>query len=109
MFATAVIALQPSFLSIYLLLAYAYFIEYVDRLNSEEWTLFACVSLGAGHALSFLVTRWNTTAHAFGTCRRVGSIQDVDCTYIAPVEHGRKGEIVWLRKKDVGDVPLLLS
>ena len=106
-FTTTVVALRHSFLSIYPLLAYAYFIEYVDRLKSEEWTLLACVSLGAGRALSFLVTRWNTTARAFRTCRRVGSIQDVDCTYIAPVEHGGKGEIVWLRKKDGGDVPLL--
>ena len=101
------VALHPFFFSIYPLLAYAYFIKYVDRLKSEEWTLLACVSLGAGRALSFLVTRWNTMAHAFGTCRRVGSIQDVDCTYIAPVEHGGKGESVWLCNKDVGDVPLL--
>ena len=108
-FATTVVALRPSFLSIYPLLAYAYFIEYVDRLKSEEWTLLACVSLGAGRALSFLVTRWNTAARAFRTCRSVGWIQDVDCIYIAPVEHGGKGEIVWLCNKDVGDVPLLLS
>ena len=101
------VALHPSLLPIYPLLDYAYLIKHVDRLKSEEWTLLACVSLGAGHALSFLVTRWNTTAHAFRTCRRVGSIQDVDCTYIAPVEHGGKGEIVWLRKKDGGNVPLL--
>ena len=107
MFATAVVALHLSFLSLHLLLAHAYFVNYFDRLKSEEWTFLACVSLGAGHALSFLATRWNTSTRAFRTCRSVGSIQDVDFTYIAPVEHGGKGEIVWLRKKDDGDVPLL--
>ena len=71
-FTTTVVALRPSFLSIYPLLAYAYFIEYVDQLKSEEWTLLACVSLGAGRALSFLVTRWNTTVRAFRTRRSVG-------------------------------------
>ena len=65
MFATTVVALHPFFFSIYPLLAYAYFIKYVDQLKSEEWTLLACVSLGAGRALSFLVTRWNTAARAF--------------------------------------------
>ena len=74
-FATTVVALHPFFFSIYPLLAYAYFIKYVDRLKSEEWTLLACVSLGAGRALSFLVTRWNTAARAFRTCRSVGSIK----------------------------------
>ena len=43
-----------------------------------------------GHALSELAGVW-----------------DVDCIYITPVEHGGKGEIVWLRKKDVGDASLL--
>ena len=71
-FATTVVALHPSFLFIYLLLAYAYFIKYIYRLKSEEWTLLACVSLGAGRALSFLVTRWNTTVRAFRTRRSVG-------------------------------------
>ena len=50
-----------------------------------------------------------TAARAFRTSRSVGSIEDVDCIYIAPVEHGGKGESVWLRNKDVCDVPLLLS
>ena len=79
----------------------------IDWRAKKERTLLACVSLRAGHALSFLVTRWNTTACAFRTRRSVGCIQDVDCIYIAPTEHGGKGEIVWLRKKDVGDVLLL--
>ena len=99
-FATTVVALHPSFLSLYpILLAYAYFVKYVDRLKSEEWTCLACVSLGVGHALSFLATRWNTATRAFRTCRSVGPIQHVDCTYIALVQHEENREIVWLRKE----------
>jgi hypothetical protein len=52
------------FLLLYPLLAYAYYIKYDDWIKSEEWTFLACVSLGAGHALSFLVTRWSTAAKA---------------------------------------------
>ena len=52
------------FVSLYPLLAYAYHVKYDDWLQSEEWTFLACVSLGAGHALSFLVTRWSTVARA---------------------------------------------
>ena len=43
-----------------------------------------------GHALSELAGVW-----------------DGDCIYIVPVEHGGKGEIVWLCNRDVSDVPLL--
>ena len=72
-------------------------------------TFLACVLLGAGHALSFLATRRSTAARAFRTSRSVGSIQDTGCFRIAIVEQRGKCEIVLLRKKDVGDVPLLLS
>ena len=68
-------------------------------------TFFACVSLGTGHALNFLATRW-VLRHALS---ELAGVWDVDCIYIAPVEHGGKGEFVWLCNKDVGDVPLLLS
>ena len=71
-------------------------------MKSEDWTFLACVSLRAGHTLSFLATRWGTTARDFITCRSVGSTQDVDCIRIAPVWLRRNGEIVLLRKKDVG-------
>ena len=54
-------------LPLYPLLAYAYYIKYDDWLQSEEWTFLACVALGAGHALSFLVTRWSQGAKAFLT------------------------------------------
>jgi hypothetical protein len=59
------------FLSLYPLLAYAYYVRYDDWLQSEEWTFLACVSLGAGHALSFLATRWSTGAKAWITTRKV--------------------------------------
>lgn len=59
------------FLSLYPLLAYAYFVKYDDWLVSEEWTFLACVSLGAGHALSFLVTKWNAGARAWITTKKV--------------------------------------
>ena len=59
------------FLSLYPLLAYAYFFKYNQWLVSEEWTFLACVMLGAGHALSFLSTRWNTGARAWITTREV--------------------------------------
>jgi hypothetical protein len=52
------------FLSLYPLLAYAYYIRYDDWLKSEEWTFLACTTLGATHALSFLVTRWSLSMKA---------------------------------------------
>ena len=90
-FATVVVALRPSFLSLYPLLA----------------TFLACVSLGTGHALNFLATRWSTAACAFIICGGMRLIRDADCTRIANVEHRGNGEIVSLLKKDVGDAPLL--
>ena len=62
------------FLSLYPVLAYAYFVKYDDWLQSEEWTFLACVSLGLGHALSFLFTRWNTGAKAWITTRKVSAV-----------------------------------
>lgn len=59
------------FLSLYPLLAYAYYVKYDDWLKSEEWTFLACTSLGALHALSFLVTRWSLGMKAFLTFRNV--------------------------------------
>ncbi|KAG1793294.1 uncharacterized protein HD556DRAFT_1479397 [Suillus plorans] len=76
------------FLSLYPLLAYAYYIKYDDWLKSEEWTFLACVSLGAGHALSFLVTRWR--------CRLIR---------LVPYVHRGQGEIVPLLK-DVPSEPM---
>jgi cation-transporting ATPase 13A1 len=59
------------FLSLYPLLAYAYYVKYDEWLVSEEWTFLACVVLGAGHALSFLVTKWNAGARAWITTKKV--------------------------------------
>jgi hypothetical protein len=59
------------FLPFYPLLAYAYYVRYDEWLKSEEWTFLACVLLGAGHALSFLVTRWSAKARAWITTHKV--------------------------------------
>ena len=40
--ATMVVALYPSFLSLYSLLAYAYLFKYFNRLKSEDWNLPVC-------------------------------------------------------------------
>ena len=58
-------------LCFYPLLAYAYYVKYDEWLKSEEWTFLACVTLGAGHGLSFLVTRWSAGARAWITTRKV--------------------------------------
>jgi hypothetical protein len=60
------------FLSLYPLLAYAYYVKYDQWLVSEEWTFLACVSLGATHALSFLITKWSAGARAWITTMKVG-------------------------------------
>jgi cation-transporting ATPase 13A1 len=60
------------FLAFYPVLAYAYFVRYDEWLVSEEWTFLACMLLGAGHALSFLVTKWSTAARAWVTSKKVG-------------------------------------
>ncbi|KAN0084090.1 hypothetical protein V8E55_007594 [Tylopilus felleus] len=87
------------FLSLYPLLAYAYYVRYDDWIKSEEWTFLACVSLGAGHALSFLVTRWSASAKAWITTRTTSSIQDADCIRLVPHQHRGQGEIVPLLKR----------
>lgn len=91
------------FALLYPLLAYAYFVRYDDWLRSEEWTFLACVSVGAGHALSFLATRWSTAARAAITCRPASRLRDADCIRVVPVQFRGRGEIVSLRKKDVSN------
>ncbi|KAF8816406.1 endoplasmic reticulum Ca-transporting P-type ATPase [Phlegmacium glaucopus] len=91
------------FLSFYPLLAYAYYVKYDQWLVSEEWTFLACVSLGAGHALSFLVTKWNAGARAWITTRKAYSIEEADCIRIVPQQHRGQGDIVKLDKIDVAD------
>ena len=62
------------FLSLYPVWAYAYYFRYDDWIKSEEWTFLGCVCLGAGHALSFLVTRWSNGARARITTRNVSVV-----------------------------------
>ncbi|KAH7929975.1 hypothetical protein BV22DRAFT_1191634 [Leucogyrophana mollusca] len=87
------------FLSLYPLLAYAYYVRYDDWLKSEEWTFLACVSLGAGHGLSYLVTRWSAGAKAWITTRKARSIEEADCIRLVPHLHRGQGEIVPLIKR----------
>ncbi|KAH8112229.1 hypothetical protein DFH11DRAFT_1728740 [Phellopilus nigrolimitatus] len=61
------------------------------------------MSTSAGHALSFLATRWSTAALAFITCRPASDLRAADAVHIVPAEHRGKGEIVHLRKKDPVD------
>lgn len=92
------------FLSLYPLLAYAYYVKYDDWLQSEEWTFLACVFLGAGHALSFLVTKWSTAARTWITTLNASTPQAADCIRIVPAPHRGKGDIVHLIKKNPSDV-----
>ncbi|KAF8528348.1 endoplasmic reticulum Ca-transporting P-type ATPase [Hysterangium stoloniferum] len=92
------------FLSLYPLWAYAYYFRYDDWIKSEEWTFLGCVCLGAGHALSFLVTRWGTGAKAWVETRTARSLEHANCIRIVPAKHRGKGEIVPLLKKDPADV-----
>ncbi|KAJ3573618.1 hypothetical protein NP233_g2332 [Leucocoprinus birnbaumii] len=91
------------FLSLYPVLAYAYFIKYNDWLGSEEWTFLACTTLGVCHALSFLSTRWNTGARAWITTRKARSIEEADCIRIIPKQHRGQGDIVPLERKNASD------
>ncbi|EIN05518.1 endoplasmic reticulum Ca-transporting P-type ATPase [Punctularia strigosozonata HHB-11173 SS5] len=96
------------FLALYPLWAYAYFIKYDTWIQSEEWTFVGCVLLGAGHALSFLVTRWNAGAKAWVTTKAAKSLEQADCIRIIPNLHRGEGEIVSLVKKVPSD-PLSYS
>ncbi|KAH6904318.1 cation-transporting ATPase [Coprinopsis sp. MPI-PUGE-AT-0042] len=70
------------FLSLYPLLAYAYFVKYDQWLVSEEWTFLACVSLGAG------ARAWITTKK-----------RDADCYSSRSKLHRGQGDIVPVVKK----------
>ena len=92
---------------LYPLLAYAYFIKYVNCLKSEEWTFLACVSLGRPCSqLSY-----NSMEHCstrFQNLRECG----VNSRYglhsrTAPEGNRGKGEIVSLGRKDVSHALLL--
>jgi hypothetical protein len=70
------------FLSLYPILAYAYFVKYDEWIVSEEWTFVFTTALCAGHALSFLVTRWSTGARAWITTKTVRSFFSVIQMYL---------------------------
>ncbi|KAF6744001.1 endoplasmic reticulum Ca-transporting P-type ATPase [Ephemerocybe angulata] len=91
------------FLALYPLLAYAYFIKYDDWLVSEEWTFLACVSLGVGHALSFLITKWSTGARAWITTKKAHSLQEATHIRLVPKQHRGQGDIVPLHCRDPKD------
>ncbi|KAJ7472229.1 hypothetical protein B0H11DRAFT_2038115 [Mycena galericulata] len=91
------------FLSLYPLLAYAYYVKYDQWIVSEEWTFLACVTLGASHALSFLVTKWNGGARAFITTTPANSIREADSIRIVPHLHRGQGDIVSIDKKVESD------
>ncbi|KZP27754.1 hypothetical protein FIBSPDRAFT_780640 [Athelia psychrophila] len=91
------------FLAFYPLLYYAYYHKYEDWIRSEEWTFLACVALGAGHALSFLVTKWSAGARAFITTRKANSLEQADCIRLTPNLHRGMGDIVSLDKKIPSD------
>ncbi|EMD32432.1 endoplasmic reticulum Ca-transporting P-type ATPase [Gelatoporia subvermispora B] len=77
------------FLSLYPLLAYAYFIKYDVWIQSEEWTFLAVVTLCSSHALSFLFTRWSGGARAWITTRKARSVEDADCIRLVPAPTAR--------------------
>ncbi|PPQ67683.1 hypothetical protein CVT26_007410, partial [Gymnopilus dilepis] len=87
------------FLSLYPVLAYAYFVKYDEWIVSEEWTFVFCVALGVSHALSFLVTKWNAGARAWITTKKARSLEEADCIRIVPHAHRGQGDIVKLEKK----------
>ena len=96
-FATAVVALHPSFLSPYPLLTYAYPVKYDDWLMSKELDL-SCLCVVRHRPCSQLsCNSMGTATRAFRTSRSVGSIHDADCICVAPVEDRGKGKVVSLR------------
>ncbi|KAJ7705279.1 hypothetical protein B0H17DRAFT_973789 [Mycena rosella] len=91
------------FLSLYPLLAYAYYVKYDQWIVSEEWTFLACVTLGASHALSFLVTKWSGAARAWITTNAAKTVQEADSIRIVPHVHRGQGDIVPILKKVESD------
>ncbi|KAF8320367.1 endoplasmic reticulum Ca-transporting P-type ATPase [Clavulina sp. PMI_390] len=87
------------FLCLYPLWAYAYYIRYDDWVKSEEWTFLGTVALGAGHALSYLATRWSAGAKALITSSTATSVETANLIRIVPQKHRGSGEMVPIIKK----------
>lgn len=93
------------FLSLYPIWAYGYFVKYDTWVKSEEWTFVFSVALLAGHALSFLVTRWSIGAKAFITCRNVSSINETELIRIFPHAHKGEGDMVKIERHSRSGMP----
>ncbi|CED85345.1 endoplasmic reticulum ca-transporting p-type atpase [Phaffia rhodozyma] len=87
------------FLSLYPVLAYAYYVKYDSWLQSEEWTFLACLTLGAGHVLSFLLTQWSIAMKARLTCVPSSDLRTARLIQVVPKKHRGKGEIIPLHHK----------
>lgn len=59
----------------YPVLYYTYYYRYDDWVKSEEWSFIYCVLLFAGHALSFLITAWNSAFNARVSYTSVGDLE----------------------------------
>ncbi|PWN92733.1 putative SPF1-P-type ATPase [Acaromyces ingoldii] len=97
------------FLALYPVWAYAYFVKYDTWIKSEEWSFIYTVSLIAGHALSFLVTRWSIGAKALITCVSAKSLAEAQVVRIIPHPHKGEGEIVPLSRIARPGMPVEVS
>lgn len=114
---------------------YGYFFRYDTWFKSEEWTFVYTVALVAGHALSFLVTRWSVGAKALITCtkvrshdcvcwdsgtrdadplhlafpRQASSIRDAEVVRVVPHIHKGEGELVPLARTSRAGTPTEIS
>lgn len=93
------------FLSLYPLLYYAYYHRYDEWIKSEEWTFVYCVLLGAGHALSFLLTRWNMMFRVAVECTTAETLEQAAMVRVVPKADKGKGEVVPLDRKRVEQQP----
>ncbi|EIW70519.1 hypothetical protein TREMEDRAFT_43233 [Tremella mesenterica DSM 1558] len=82
------------FLSLYPVLYYAYYHKYDTWVVSEEWTFIYCVLLFAGHALSFLATRWSSGIRARLSYTTARGLKDASKVRIIPQKGKGKGEII---------------
>lgn len=87
------------FLSLYPLFYYAYHYKYDQWIVSEEWTFVFSVLLGAGHALSFLLTAWSSGMNAKISYTTAGSLESASRIRVIPKKGRGKGEIVPLDRK----------
>lgn len=92
---------------LYPILYYAYYHRYSTWIKSEEWTFVYCVTLFAGHALSFLATRWSSAFRTQVECRRAGSLEEAGLVRVVPRKDKGRGEIVPLERKRVSGVEVV--